>query len=144
MVGDKQQGGEEEGLGEGMGGLGSGRCGLCWDRSRGFRFRRFGFDVWRVRSVAGAAEQQHLVAIRGVRRESLGTLAFQVPGEGDDLGDGAIQRFRNGVAEFQAGEQADQLGVLVDRYLVVAGDGQDRLGQFGVALGGKVGAAWPS
>ncbi|SST11649.1 Uncharacterised protein [Acinetobacter baumannii] len=60
-----------------------------------------------------------------------------MPGEGDDLGDGAIQRFRNGVAEFQAGEQADQFGVLVDRYLVVAGDGQDRLGQFGVALGGK-------
>lgn len=55
MVGDKQQGGEEEGLARAWEAW-EVAGGLCWDRSRGFRFRRFGFDVWRVRSVAGTAE----------------------------------------------------------------------------------------
>ncbi|MEN1480545.1 hypothetical protein AAIH16_44230, partial [Pseudomonas aeruginosa] len=44
MAGDKQQGGEEEGLGEGMGGLGSGRWTVLGPLSRipvpALRFRR--------------------------------------------------------------------------------------------------------
>src|SRR5690606_28331064 len=63
----------------------------------------------------------------------------EVPGEGDDFRDGAIERLGNRVAQFQPRQQAHQFGVLVDRHFVLAGDGQDRLRQFVVALGGEAG-----
>src|SRR5690606_21065905 len=55
--------------------------------------------------------------------------AAQMPGKGDDLGNGAVQRFGNGLAQFQASEQFDQFGIFVDRYFIFPGNGENRLSQ---------------
>ena len=59
-----------------------------------------------------------------------------MPGKGNDLGDGAVQRFGNLVAQFHARQHARQVGVFVDRYFVIQRQLDDTLGQIAFALGG--------
>src|SRR5690606_37554732 len=113
--------------------------GSCWTFPRA-RARRASC----LPSFPGSRQPRQVrsdVAFRRLLDEAGWALALEVPGEGDVLGDAAVQRLGDGVAEFQARQQAHQLGILVDRHLVLAGDGEDRLGQLVVALGGQAGGA---
>ncbi|MNV60259.1 hypothetical protein D3C71_1527170 [compost metagenome] len=62
-------------------------------------------------------------------------LATQLPGKGNDLGNGQVQRFGNLLAQFKPRQQAHQLGVLVDRHVMLAGQCQDGFGQRVIPFG---------
>lgn len=89
------------------------------------------------RSALWCVEQRWQRGGRRLRIDVSRALALEIPSEGDDLRDYAIQFRRDLVAQLQAREQLDQLGVFVDRHLVFAGDRQNHLRQFVVALGAQ-------
>src|SRR3990167_8437431 len=62
-------------------------------------------------------------------------LALQRPGKRNDLGNRAVQLFRNAVPQFHARQQLHQLGVFIDRYFILPCQFEDGFGQGVVAFG---------
>lgn len=71
-------------------------------------------------------------------------LALQIPRKRNDLGNCAVQLFRNTVPLFHPRQQFHQLGVFVDRHFVITGNPQNLFSQFFVTLAVRVGAWRPS
>ena len=91
----------------------------------------------RHRSVIVAALGHIFLHTLRMRIKALGELALQVPRKRDDLGNRAVQLFRDAVSQFHPRQQFHQLGILINRHLAFPGDAQDFLGQGFVALGGE-------
>ena len=62
-------------------------------------------------------------------------LTLQIPRKRNNLGNRAIQLFRNTVPQFHPRQQFHQLGVFVDRYFAFAGNLQNGFGQCFVTFG---------